>query len=59
MYKTRKNHVDWVSRQNIEPNIVRKKFTYGFKVIELWPLNPKTTNDKALHDEVYVTCIKH
>jgi hypothetical protein len=59
MYATKKNHVDWVVKQNIGPNIVREKFTCGFKVIELWPLNPKRTNDKTLHGKMYITCIKH
>jgi hypothetical protein len=48
-------HVD----KTLDQTLLENKFTYGFKVIELWPLNPKTTNDKALYGEVYITCIKH
>jgi hypothetical protein len=45
--------------KTLNQTLLEKKITYGFKVLELWPLNPKTTNDKALHGEVYITCIKH
>jgi hypothetical protein len=45
--------------KTLDQTLLEKKFTYGFKVRELWPLNLKTTNDKALHDEVYITCIEH
>jgi hypothetical protein len=45
--------------KTLDQMLLEKKFTYGFKVIELWPLNLKTMNDKALHGKMYITCIKH
>jgi hypothetical protein len=45
--------------KTLDQTLLEKKFTYGFKVIELWPLNHKTTNDKALHGKMYIPRIKH
>jgi hypothetical protein len=33
--------------KTLNQTLLEKKITYGFKVVELWPLNPKTANDKA------------
>ncbi len=53
--RTRQNYTCWLSGQNLGPILDTKKIRSSFKIIGIWPLNPKTMDNRITPSTIYIT----